>query len=124
MKKKLLALLVLISHINFSMFIPQLDELDVIDEKGYQVDDTNSLYDYIDEVVLRNKDITPDDEDDDALMYYHILKVGNYIFSEQVIVVNRPKLSVLNTSQSPVLLITKIPTVLLRNSVCAPEFLS
>ncbi len=48
------------------MFIPQLDELDVIDEKGYQLDDTNSLYDYIDEVILRNKDTTPEDEDDDA----------------------------------------------------------
>jgi len=82
------------------------------------------LYDYIDEVVLRKKDITPEDEDDDAPMYYHILKLGNYIFSQQVIVVNRPELSVLNTSQSPALLIRKNPTVLLRNSVCAPEFLS
>jgi len=73
-------------------------------------------------VILRNKDITPEDEDDDAPMYYHILKLANDIFSQQVIVVNRPKLSVLNTSQSPVLLIRKIPTVLLGHSLGAPNF--
>lgn len=83
--KKLLAFLVLLSHMNFSMFIPQVDEMDLFDANGTQTDDINSLFEYVDQVVLGNKNDTPQDEDDDNARYFHLVKMNDYAFQQQVI---------------------------------------
>jgi hypothetical protein len=40
--KKLLAFILLLSHMNTSMFLPQVPEDDIYDGNGNQVDDINS----------------------------------------------------------------------------------
>jgi len=44
---KIIAFIVLVSHINFSMFIAQIDEVDVFDKNGQQREDVNSLIEYL-----------------------------------------------------------------------------
>ncbi len=83
--KKVLAFVVLLSHINFGMFIPQVDELDMYDGNGQQMDDINSLFEYLDYVVIGNKDDSPQDEDDDTARYFSMAKLTNYSFCQQII---------------------------------------
>jgi len=64
MFKKLAAFLLLLSHINSSMLLPQADELDVY-ANGQQTDDINTIVEYIQQEVLDIPDETPEDEDDD-----------------------------------------------------------
>src|SRR5215208_1440133 len=64
MFKKLAAFLLLLSHINSSMLIPQADEFDVY-ANGQQTDDINTIVEYIQQEVLDVPDETPEDEDDD-----------------------------------------------------------
>src|SRR5215204_2597422 len=108
--KNLLVFLVLLSHMNFSMFIPQLDEADRYDAPGKQEDDINSLYEFIDQVVLGNQDDTPEDEDDDNAVYYHIIKVDNYCSNQNIVLIKRPELS-LHKATFSVFLAGKIPSV-------------
>jgi hypothetical protein len=74
MGRKLLAFLLLLNHLNTSMFIPQMAEVDVYDRNGAQVDDINTLVEFIDQDVLGHHDSTPEDEDDDTERTYHITK--------------------------------------------------
>jgi len=74
MVRKLLAFILLLNHLNTSMFIPQMAEMDVYDRNGAQVDDINTLVEYIDQDVLGHHDNTPEDEDDDTERTYHITK--------------------------------------------------
>jgi hypothetical protein len=80
--KKVLAFLVLLSHINFAMFIAQVDEVDIYTKDGQQVEDINSLFEYVDEVILGNKNPHPLDEDDDNARYFHASKFDDYCFSQ------------------------------------------
>jgi dTDP-4-dehydrorhamnose reductase len=74
MVRKLMAFILLVSHLNTSMFIPQMAEVDVYDSNGAQVDDINTLVEYIDQEVLGHPDSTPEDEDDDTERTYHVVK--------------------------------------------------
>src|SRR4051794_13610638 len=109
--KNLLSILILFSHMNFSMFIPQLDEADGFDQSGRQIDDINSLYEYIDEVVLGNVDSTPDDEDDDNGIYYHIQKAEDYSFSHAQFAVTKPERSLKNKNDFQIFVPEKITPV-------------
>ena len=64
--KKIVAFILLLCHMNTSMFLPQMDEEDVYIASGQQVDDINSVVEYVDQVMLGHKDDTPEDEDDDS----------------------------------------------------------
>jgi hypothetical protein len=64
--KKLLVFIVLLSHMNFTMFLPQMPEQDCFNSTGQQIDDINSLLEFIDQNLLGNYDATPEDEDDDS----------------------------------------------------------
>lgn len=119
--KNLFAFLVLISHMNFTMFIPQVDEVDGFDAAGQQVDDINSLYEYVDEVVLGHKDTTPEDEDDDSGAYYHIQKVDNYYCNRMVNVVKRAAFFANNKKNFPVLKQEKLPSVFFEIQCPPPE---
>jgi len=91
--KKVLAFLVLLSHMNTSMFLPQLPEVDAFDGGGRKLDDINSVVEYVG--VALGYDTTPDDEDDDTGQAFHIAKVPNYFLFQPVSIVR-----VENTSQS------------------------
>ena len=82
--RKVAAFILLVYHVNFYMFTPQLDEVDAYDVSGKPVDDINSLYEYIDQVVLDHKDDTPEDEDDDSPNNYTIVQVSTYYCDQHI----------------------------------------
>ena len=84
MLRKILATILLLNHLNTSMFIPQMAEVDSYDSFGTQVDDINTLVEYIDQQVLGHYDNTPEDEDDDSGQPYHIIKMVDYVWHPYV----------------------------------------
>lgn len=76
--KRVTAFILLLCHINTSMFLPQASEEDMFDKNGNQVDDINTVTEYIYEVVLGNVDKTPDDDDDDSGQNFHMAKIVEY----------------------------------------------
>ena len=84
MLRKILATILLLNHLNTSMFIPQMAEVDTYDSFGTQVDDINTLVEYIDQQVLGHYDSTPEDEDDDSGQPYHIIKMVDYVWHPYV----------------------------------------
>ena len=79
--KKILAFILLLSHVNFAMFIAQVDERDVFDKSGRQNEDVNSLVQYIDVIILKHDRHTQDSDDDNA-RYFHAAKFDDYGFSQ------------------------------------------
>ena len=78
MLRRILAFILLLNHLNTSMFIPQMSEVDIYDSNGNQVDDVNTLVEFIDQEVLGHYDSTPEDEDDDTERVYHLIKIDDY----------------------------------------------
>jgi len=76
---RILTILLLLLHINTSMFIPVMDEVDTYDAQGMKVADINSVYEFIDQVLLGNKDRTPQDEDDDQAHYFNTVHVKIFV---------------------------------------------
>jgi len=76
--KKLLAFILLLSHMNTSMLLPQVPEDDVYDANGNQIDDINSVVEYV--MVYLGIDHHADDEDDDQGQNFHIVKIFEYCF--------------------------------------------
>lgn len=64
------------------MFFPTVEEHDVYAANGVMVDEINSVYEYIDEVLLGDKDDTPEDEDDDEPDFYQLVKIESFYFHE------------------------------------------
>lgn len=78
---KILAFILLLSHINFSMFIAQVDEIDVYDKNGQQEEDVNSLVEYLaDTFHIKHRPLK--DSDDDSARYFHASKFDDYNFSQ------------------------------------------
>lgn len=80
MLRKGLAFIVLICHINSSMFLPQVAEQDIFNSSGQQQDDINTVFEYINKIVLGNHLDVPQDEDDDNGQNFHMVKEVNYFF--------------------------------------------
>ncbi|WP_162303858.1 hypothetical protein [Paracnuella aquatica] len=62
---------------NTSMFFPVMEEMDLYDARGVQVDDVNSVVEYIVQDVLmseHDKQLPADDEDNDQPHYFHLHK--------------------------------------------------
>ncbi len=76
--KKLLAFILLLSHMNTSMLLPQAPEDDVFDKMGNQLDDTNSIVELV--MVKLGIDHHADDEDDDQGQNFHLVKIFEYCF--------------------------------------------
>lgn len=85
--KKVFAFILLLCHMNASMFLPQVPEDDVYDSNGVQVDDVNSVIEYIE--VAMGYDTTPDDEDDDSGQNLHLVKNTDYNFQQQVVIIGK-----------------------------------
>jgi hypothetical protein len=90
---RLLSFLVLISHMNFIMFIPQVEEIDLFNVQCVQEDDINSLYEYVDQIVLSGEDVSPEDEDDDTARYFYVTQVDQSPFHQLNIVLKNPAYS-------------------------------
>ena len=87
--KKGFAFILLLCHMNTSMFLPQMAEDDMYDANGNQLDDINTLTEYIDQVILGNKDTTPEDEDDDSGQYFHVSKTIEYVFQQPSVAIEQ-----------------------------------
>ena len=78
--KNLFAFILLLAHVNFSMFIAQLDEEDAYDRNGQQKEDVNSLVQFIAESFhIKHRPLK--DSDDDNARYFHASKFDEYNFS-------------------------------------------
>lgn len=71
------------------MFLPQVAEDDQYDTSGRQMDDINSVSEYIDQVILGNEDPTPEDEDADNGQNFHIVKTVEYSHQQTYISIQR-----------------------------------
>jgi hypothetical protein len=79
--KQIFAFILLVLHINFSMFIAQVDELDAFDKWGRQKEDVNSLVEYLaDTFHIKHRPLK--DSDDDNARYFHSSKFDDYNFSQ------------------------------------------
>lgn len=76
--KKVLAFILLVSHMNTSMFLPQVPEVDTYDANGNQLDDINSIVEYV--MVQIGLDHHADDEDDDSGQNLHVVTGFQYTF--------------------------------------------
>ena len=76
--KRLLAFILLLSHMNTSMLLPQAPEEDVYDGNGNQLDDITSIVELA--MVKLGIDHHADDENDDQGQNFHIVKVFEYCF--------------------------------------------
>ena len=76
--KRLLAFILLLSHMNTSMLLPQAPEEDVYDCNGNQLDDITSIVELV--MVKLGIDHHADDENDDQGQNFHIVKIFEYCF--------------------------------------------
>lgn len=76
--KRLLAFILLLSHMNTSMLLPQAPEEDVYDGNGNQLDDITSIGELI--MVKLGIDHHADDENDDQGQNFHLVKAFEYCF--------------------------------------------
>ena len=69
------------------MFIAQIDEKDVYDRNFQQVQDINSLTEYLQQVFSHHKDHKPTkDSDDDNARYFHVLKPHFFLLQPVTII--------------------------------------
>lgn len=80
MLRKAFAFLLLINHINTSMFLPQAMEQDAYDNTGSQINDINSVFEFVNVAVFGHHQNPPVDEDDDNGQNFHLIKMVNYCF--------------------------------------------
>jgi hypothetical protein len=80
MLRKFAIFIVMLVHVNGSMFLPQVAETDMYNTGGQQKNDINSVLEYVDEVIMGNLDQTPVDEDNDQGQNFHLVKLVDYYF--------------------------------------------
>ncbi|MGZ3837123.1 MAG: hypothetical protein ACXVMS_10920 [Flavisolibacter sp.] len=71
------------------MFIPQVDETDVYDASGRQIEDVNSLVDFIHVSLHPRKNHHKPDTDDDNARYFHAAKLGHYFYQPFFAVIDK-----------------------------------
>lgn len=85
--KRAVAFFLILCHMNNSMFLPQVQEIDVFDKNGIELDDINSVIELV--RVEMGFDTTPDDEDNDNGQNFHVVKTVDYNFQQNVIILER-----------------------------------
>ncbi|HVT83808.1 MAG TPA: hypothetical protein VHD35_01330 [Chitinophagaceae bacterium] len=81
MWRNLFAILFLTAHVNVTMFIAQVDEVDTYDAKGRPQNDINTLGEYIHDILLHHSNKPRPDEDDDNARYCQVVSMPLYDFS-------------------------------------------
>ena len=108
--KKIFAFILLVCHMNTSMFLPQVAEDDQFDTHGIQIDDINSVSEYIDQIVLGHVDKTPEDEDNDNGQNFHVVKVADYHFTQQYVAIAQLPFTEIKKHEFSEYRITSIPS--------------
>lgn len=78
----------LLMHMNYFMFLPQVEETDSYDASGQQTDDINSVVEYV--RVVFGLDKTADDEDDDSGNNFTLVKTCDYFYQQQITTLATP----------------------------------
>ena len=107
--KKCFAFILLLCHMNTSMFLPQVAEDDVYDANGNQEDDINSVVEYF--RVALGYDHTADDEDDDSGQNFHMAKTVDYFYQQPCIIITKKETSQSSCQKFPGYIVKKIPSV-------------
>ncbi|MCF6407526.1 hypothetical protein L3C95_31835 [Chitinophaga filiformis] len=109
---RLIAYILLFIHINTTMFIPVADEKDVYDACGRQINDINTFFELINEVMLGNTDVAGQDEDDDLAHYFTGAGITSYVPNAQQIILSREEPSTTDLAIAyPRALVQKISTI-------------
>lgn len=74
--RRLLAFILLVSHMNTSMFFPQVPEQNEYDSKGNQIDNITSIVEWV--RVVTGFDHTADNENDNRAQNLHPIKIFQY----------------------------------------------
>lgn len=88
---KVIAIILLILHINNSMFIPVMDEFEMFDVHGAVVDDVNSAYELVDQVILGHEDNSKDSESEDHAHYFSAADLKIFVAPQLIITTPRPE---------------------------------
>lgn len=95
---------------NTSMFLPQVPQHDVFDEDGNQLDDINSVVEYV--LVTLGIDDVADDEDNDNGQNFNIVTMTpcvippNSTLVEKPTIINNKKSSYLSSSNEDIALMS------------------
>lgn len=79
---KIIAIILLILHVNTSMFIPVAGQLDMFNTRGVVVDDVNSVYELVDQVLLGNEDRSKDTDSERHENYFGAVNLMIFIAPE------------------------------------------
>jgi len=74
--RRLLAFILIISHMNTSMFFPQVPEKNIYDSKGDQIDNITSIVEWV--RVKTGLDHTADNENNNRAQNLHPVKTFQY----------------------------------------------
>ena len=78
--KKALAFILLLCHVNATMFLPQMAENHVYGSTGKKVDDINIVIGYFQVALGYGHHL--DDEDDDKGQFFHVIKNVEYNYQQ------------------------------------------
>jgi hypothetical protein len=93
MWQRLIAFLFLMVHLNGSMLLPQVDEVDLY-HSGLPLDDINTIVEFFQQEVLNISDTTPEDEDDDQGQDLKIVRVSDDVYPQTVRIVSQLIISI------------------------------
>lgn len=99
---KLLVFILLLLHVNSFLFISQADEQDVCEARGQQVHDIDSLTDWLQQALAKEKKKGSHNEkkDDRDARFFHLLK-PHHFFSPQFVLIKKTGVSA-NRHYAPV----------------------
>lgn len=107
--RRLLAFILILSHMNTSMFFPQVPEQDVYDSKGNQVDNITSIVEWV--RVQTGFDHTADNENGNRAQNLHQVKDFQYTFNPTAFTKNIAHYYQLVNMHYPEYRKSKIPSV-------------
>jgi hypothetical protein len=91
---RLLAFLTLLVHINTSLLLPQVEERDLY-AHGRQIDDINTLVEYVQQEVMDIADDSPEDEDNDKEQNYKSSCFDELYLVRQRVFIQEPQITFL-----------------------------
>jgi hypothetical protein len=103
------------------MFLPQVQEADIYDANGQQVDDINSIVELIN--VELGYDKTADDEDDDSGQNFHLVKLPEYSFQQQSVLIEKIDFKEINRKAFPEYKVPSIKFVFTEIVTPPPDFI-
>lgn len=97
--KRVIAFILVICHINASMLLPEVPESDRFDRNGQQIDDINSVAEWI--AIETGLDHTADDEDDDTGKSFHVSKIETGYYKPVFCEIIREEISAAEKKEFP-----------------------